>query len=70
MNHTSQKLCIQRHLAQGKSITPLLALRKFGCLSLSQRIGELKREKWPIKSEMVRIGSKRVARYSIDKRAS
>lgn len=60
----SQCLEIQRHLSKGHTLTPLQALRKFGCMRLSGRILEL-RERWPIKTEMVRIGGKRVARYSI-----
>jgi Helix-turn-helix domain len=50
-------------LKQGQKLTPLVALQQFGCLSLSQRIGELKRKGWPIISEMVEVGVKRVAQY-------
>lgn len=63
----SQRLDIQRHLAKGHTITPLQALRRFGCLSLSQRIGELKRARWPIKTELVKVGRSRVAKYWIAK---
>jgi hypothetical protein len=66
----SIRLQLQRYLASGASITPLQALRKFNCLSLSQRIGELKRDRWPIKVELVKVGEKRVARYSIDRSKS
>jgi hypothetical protein len=59
------RLQILRHLAKGQSLTPLEALNLFGCLSLSQRIGELKREGWPIESELVAIGhGKKVSRYT------
>lgn len=51
-------------LQGGERLTPLIALNKFQCLSLSQRVGELKRAGWPIVSEMVSVGSgKRVACY-------
>ena len=51
-------------LKAGEKLTPLVALEKFRCLSLSQRVGELKRAGWPIHSEMVEVGSgKRVAQY-------
>jgi hypothetical protein len=59
----SQRLDILRYLAKGGSLTPLKALRLFGTLSLSQRIGSLKREGWPIQSELVRRGKKIVAEY-------
>lgn len=64
----SQKLEIQRALAKGDKLTPLLALNRFGCLSLSQRVGELKREGWPVKSKLIEIGGKRVAQYWINRR--
>lgn len=61
----SQKLEIQRHLSKGHKLTPLQALHKFGVMALSQRVGELKREGWPVATELVQVGSKRVAEYSI-----
>lgn len=64
----SQKLEVLRHLAQGKRLTTLSAWRLVGCLSLSQRIGELKREKWKIETRMVKLGRSRVAEYSINTR--
>ena len=55
---------ILRYLRSGGSLTPLEALQMFGCMALSQRVGELSRAGWPIISEMVRLSSgKRVARY-------
>lgn len=68
MKHTSQKLLVLRELAKGVKLTPLKALRMFGCLSLSQRVGELKRDRWPIKSRLVNVGGKRVAEYSLTRR--
>ena len=51
-------------LKQGHRLTPLEALRMFNCLSLSQRVGELKRDGWPIRREMVQVNSgKSVACY-------
>ncbi len=61
----SQRLNILRALASGAMLTPLDALKKFDCLTLSQRVTELKEQGWPIVSRMVRVGRKRVARYSI-----
>ena len=67
MTHVSQKLNIQRHLAMGLSITPLQALQKYGCLSLSQRIGEIKRDGFKVQSTMIQVGGKRVASYQLAK---
>lgn len=61
----SQRLAIQRHLAKGLSLTPLQAFTKFNCLTLSQRIGEIKRDGFHVEREMVCVGEKRVARYRI-----
>lgn len=57
---------ILRHLAKGHSLTPLTALKQFGCLSLSQRIGELKRQGWPVESKMVKVGKSHVSRYWLE----
>ena len=53
-------------LKQGHKLTPLNALQMFGCLSLSQRVGELKRDGWPIRTRLVEVNSrKKVAEYSL-----
>ncbi len=60
----TQKQMIERYLKSGHALTPLIALRKLDCLSLSQRVGELRREGKPIGSSIVRLKSgKRVSRY-------
>ena len=62
----SQETQILRWLAQGYTITPLEALERFGCMALSQRIGRLKRQGWPIESRMIYTKTgKRVACYAI-----
>jgi hypothetical protein len=66
MNQVSQRLAIQRLLAQGHALTPLSALRRVGTLSLSQRIGELKGEGWDIQSERVKRNGKWVCRYWLE----
>lgn len=70
MNTDSQRIKIQRWLAAGENITPLMALQKFGCMSLSQRIGELRRQRWPILTTMVKRGRSRFASYRIDRSKS
>lgn len=64
---STQRDQIREWLESGNSITPLEALNQFGCMALSQRIGELKREcGMCIETEMVELpNKKRVARYSI-----
>jgi hypothetical protein len=53
-------------LKMGKRLTPLNALQEHACLSLSQRMGELKRAGWPITVRMIQVQSgKRVAEYSL-----
>lgn len=63
----SQNTNIKKHLEQGKSITALEALKLYGCFRLGARIHDLKRmfPDMNIKSELVNIGEKRVARYSL-----
>jgi hypothetical protein len=51
-------------LKNGERLTPLSALEKYRCFSLSQRMGELRRSGWPICSQMVTVNSgKKVAQY-------
>jgi hypothetical protein len=53
-----------RALKAGEKLTPLSALERYQCFSLSQRMGELRRSGWPIRSEMVKVNSgKKVAMY-------
>ena len=56
---------ILKHLESGKSITPLEALSRYGCMRLGARIYELRRAGAAVYSEMVKRGKKRVARYSL-----
>jgi hypothetical protein len=60
----SQRTQIINHLMTKGPLTVLTAIKYLGCYALSQRIGELKKEGFPIKTEMIRVDSgKRVARY-------
>ncbi len=61
----SQKSRIQAYLSQGKSLTPLQALKLFGTLRLGARILELRADGLKVVSRMIRVGDKRVARYSV-----
>ncbi|UZA25468.1 helix-turn-helix domain-containing protein [Moraxella bovis] len=65
----SQRQDIYNHLMTGASITPITALNLFGCFSLSQRLGELRRDFGvPILSKTVEnADGKRYACYWLDK---
>jgi hypothetical protein len=57
---------ILRELKKGRRLTPLLALNEIGCLSLSQRIGDLKRKGYQIARTMIEVGPrKHVASYRL-----
>lgn len=60
----SQRLAIKKYLLSGKSITPLSALHKFGCLRLGGRIYELRAE-MDIETSIIKRGGKRYASYRI-----
>lgn len=54
---------ILRHLRSGKTLTPLQALHRFGCLRLSGRIYELRALGHGIASALVKRNGKRIAQY-------
>lgn len=67
----SQKLRILRALKRGQKITPLDALKRFGCLRLSGRILELREDGHKILTTMIEVGEdKKVARYSMKRKAA
>ena len=61
----SQTERIRRHLESGKGLTPLEALKRYGCFRLGARVWELKREGMAIISERVRRNGKTFARYRV-----
>lgn len=68
MNTTeSQSKQILNHLLTGKSLTPITALIRFNCLRLGARIYDLRKIGHPIKTELINVGKKKVARYYIPK---
>lgn len=50
---TSQKEMILEYLQLGHALTPLEALRYFGCFRLGARIADIKKEGYNIHSELV-----------------
>ena len=61
----SQNLAVLNYLQLGNSITPLTALRLFGILRLGARRYDLCQQGYKIHTEIVRVGKKRVASYSL-----
>ena len=62
----SQEDKIIEYLKTGKSITPLDALKLFGCMRLGARIFDLKRKGYRIEEMDVVDGRKRYARYFLE----
>lgn len=63
---TNQYFQILDWLKSSRTLTPLQALDKFGCLRLGARIYDMKQNGIDVKTEMIKVGkNKRVARYSI-----
>lgn len=60
----TQREQILNHLRRHGSITPMEALRRYGCFRLGARIWELKKQH-RIESELVSRGGKHFARYSL-----
>lgn len=52
-------------LIAGNSLTPLEALQRFDCISLGQRIYDLKKFGWQFKEEWEKHGKKKVKRFRI-----
>lgn len=61
----TQKQKIKEWLESGRGITPLTALYKFGCMSLAQRIKNLRNDGMNIKTTLYREGEKQFARYTL-----
>lgn len=65
-NTESQNKQILAHLEAGLSITPLEALKRYGCFRLGARIHDLRAKGYPIATNMISDGRKRYATYSIN----
>lgn len=63
MDVLSQEQQILNHLRSGKTLTALEALRRFGCFRLGARVFDLKQAGYDIRSALVEIDGKRVAKY-------
>ena len=67
MEHETQKAKIAARLLSGKTITPMEALKDYGCFRLAVHINRLRNEGMKIHTENVRNGKKQFARYSLIK---
>ena len=61
----SQEKKIYNHLRMGNGITPLYALKRFGCMRLAARISDLRKKHPLIRTEMVSYDGSRYARYTL-----
>lgn len=62
----TQREKILQYIEEKGSITPLDALREFGCMRLASRVSELKRDGYPItvKMETSKNGNGEPVRYA------
>lgn len=63
---SSQTDQIREALLRGEEITPIEALRRFGCLRLAARVSDLRRDGLQIESATVEANGKRFARYRLE----
>lgn len=61
----SQTDRIRLHLRKHNSITPLVALRRYGCFRLAARIADLRRDGLDVQTVMVSRGKKTFAKYVV-----
>lgn len=61
----NQKQQIAKYLSKGKSITPMDALKKFGCFRLAARIADLRNEGINIATKIVTKEGKSYASYRL-----
>ena len=68
-NTKTHKKLLLEHLMKGATITPLEALRRFNCMSCSQRLGDLRRDEGiPIQSRFITTPTgKKVKEYWLER---
>jgi len=62
----SQYAKIRDRLESGKSITPLQALRLYGCFRLGARVYDLRQAGMNIKTETIKRNGKQYAKYTLE----
>jgi len=63
----SQTAAIKKDLLRGHKITPMAALKKYGCFRLGARINDLRNEGWHIVTKIIKRDGKHFAQYSLNK---
>ncbi len=63
--HPSTTKKIEKWLTRGHKITPLQALKKWGCMRLAARIAELRARGMDIKTKSITQNGKTYAQYSL-----
>jgi hypothetical protein len=48
---------ILRAMKRGERLTVAIALTQYGCYALSQRVGELKKMGWPVRSRFIKTNN-------------
>ena len=61
----SQRLKIKKWLEDGKTLTPIDALERFGCFRLAARIDDLRRDGLDIETKYKYQNGKRFASYGL-----
>jgi Helix-turn-helix domain len=65
MSTQTQNQQIIRYLKFGRKLTPLAALRLFGCFRLAARVHELRQNGLSVKTGTVHVNGKRFAEYHL-----
>ena len=60
---------ILKHLQRNGSITPMIALRRYGCYRLAARINDLRAKGHGIETNLIERNHKRFAMYTYHSRA-
>ena len=66
MQRQSQSAGILAALKEGAKITPMGALRKFGCFRLSARIADIRKMGYKVKTRIVSRNRKNYAEYYLE----
>lgn len=61
----TQAAQILAHLKKGRTVTPLEAAMRFGCMCLAERIRDLRDDGHKIETTIIKANGKRFARYSL-----
>lgn len=67
MTTEAQNSRVLRHLQTGRSLSPLIALERYGIMRLAARIYDLKRKGFRIESHRVKFGAKSWCSYMLDR---